>query len=86
MALHTPHKSFLLPGIQNLPLLKPINKQVSSAYGSIYEEFVFGLKGVSKRSAFVIDKDGVIRYAEVLDNAGEIPNFAAVKETLNSLN
>ena len=69
----------------NFPLLSDFNKEVSTAYGTIYTEFVFGLKGVSKRSAFVIDKEGVIRYAEVLDNAGEIPNFTAVKETLSSL-
>ena len=69
----------------NFPLLSDFNKEVSTAYGTIYPEFVFGLKGVSKRSAFVIDKEGAIRYAEVLDNAGEIPNFTAVKETLSSL-
>lgn len=70
----------------NFPLLSDFNKEVSAAYGSMYDEFVFGLKGVSKRSAFVIDKEGTIRYAEVLDNAGELPNFVAVKETLGSLN
>lgn len=70
----------------NFPLLSDFNKDVSRAYDSIYEDFVFGMKGVSKRSAFVIDKEGVIQYAEVLDNAGEMPNFTAVKETLNHLN
>jgi peroxiredoxin len=44
------------------------------------------MSGVSKRSAFVIDKEGVVRYAEVLDNAGDLPNFDAIKETLSSLN
>jgi peroxiredoxin len=44
------------------------------------------MKGVSKRSAFVIDKTGIVRYAEVLENAGEMPNFEAVKNTLESLN
>ncbi len=70
----------------NFPLLSDFNKEVSTAYDSLYENFVFGLKGVSKRSAFVIDKAGKIQYAEVLENAGEIPNFVAVKETLTSLN
>lgn len=70
----------------NFPLLSDFNKDTSRAYGSLYQDFVMGMKGVSKRSAFVIDKDGVIRYAEVLDNAGEMPNFEAVKETLNNLN
>lgn len=69
----------------NFPLLSDFNKDVSRAYGCLYEEFVLGLKGVSKRSAFVVDGEGVIRYAEVLDNAGEQPNFEKIKETLNSL-
>ena len=70
----------------NFPLLSDFNKEISEAYGTLYENFVLGMKGVSKRSAFVIDKEGVIRYAEVLDNAGELPNFEAVKETLSTLN
>lgn len=70
----------------NFPLLSDFNKDVSKSYGALYEEFVLGLKGVSKRSAFVIDQNGTIRYAEVLENAGDLPNFAAVKETLNALN
>lgn len=70
----------------NFTLLSDFNKEVSRAYDTIYEEFVFGLKGVSKRSAFVIDKEGVVKYAEVLDSAGDLPNFEAVKETLSSLN
>ena len=70
----------------NFPLLSDFNKETAVAYGALYEEFVLGMKGVAKRSAFVIDKEGVVRYVEVLDNAGELPNFEAVKETLASLN
>ena len=70
----------------NFPLLSDFNKDVSRNYGALYEEFVFGLKGVSKRAAFVVDGTGTVRYAEVLDNAGNLPNFAAIKETLASLN
>ncbi len=69
----------------NFPLLSDFNKEVSTSYGSIYEDFVLGMRGVSKRSAFVIDKEGIVRYAEVLENAGELPNFDAVKEQLSSL-
>ncbi|MFN8264695.1 MAG: redoxin domain-containing protein [Chitinophagaceae bacterium] len=69
----------------NFPLLSDFNKEVSTAYGSIYEDWILDMKGVSKRSAFVIDKDGVVRYAEVLESAGDLPNFEAVHETLNSL-
>lgn len=69
----------------SFPLLSDFNKELCGKYGCKYEEFAMGLKGVAKRSAFVIDKEGIIRYAEVLDNAGDIPNFAAVKETLESI-
>lgn len=69
----------------NFPLLSDFNKEVSTAYGSIYNDWILDMKGVSKRSAFVIDKDGVVRYAEVLESAGDLPNFEAVHETLNSL-
>lgn len=70
----------------NFPLLSDFNKEASTAYGSLYENFILGLKGVSKRSAFVIDKEGTVQYAEVLENAGEVPDFEAVKSALNSLN
>jgi peroxiredoxin len=69
----------------NFTLLSDFNKVVSAAYGSLYETFGFGMKRVSKRSAFVVDKEGKIAYAEVLDNAGEIPNFNAVQEVLDRL-
>jgi len=69
----------------NFPLLSDFNKEVSRAYGSLYEDFVLDMKGVSKRSAFVVDSKGLIRYAEVLENAGDLPNFAGLKEALASL-
>ncbi|QIP13973.1 redoxin domain-containing protein [Spirosoma aureum] len=67
-------------------LLSDFNKEVSKAYNTYYETFVMNLKGVSKRSAFVVDKDGVIQYAEVLESAGDVPDFLAVRQTLSSLN
>ena len=69
----------------NFSLLSDFNKNVSSLYGSLYEMFGYNMKGVSKRSAFVIDKDGIVRYAEVLENAGEQPNFTNITLTLESL-
>ena len=70
----------------NFPLLSDFNKDVSKAYGSLYETFGYGMKGVSKRSAFVIDKEGIVRYAEVLENAGEVPDFTAINQALAALN
>ncbi|MGI4019975.1 MAG: redoxin domain-containing protein [Janthinobacterium lividum] len=60
------------------PLLSDFNKEVSNAYDAIYQEFKFGLKGVSKRAAFVIDENQQIIYAEVLESAGDLPDFAAI--------
>jgi glutaredoxin-dependent peroxiredoxin len=69
----------------NFTLLSDFNKEASRAYGSIYEEFGFNMKGVSKRSAFVIDGEGIIRYAEVLENAGEQPDFNQIRAVLEGL-
>jgi peroxiredoxin len=69
----------------NFPLLSDFNKEASTAYGCLYETFSVDLRGVSKRSAFVIDKDGIVRYAEVLEKASDLPDFAAIQKTLADL-
>lgn len=69
----------------NFPLLSDFNKSVSKKYDALYKEFALGMKGVSKRAAFVIDAQGIVRYAEVLENAGELPNFEAIKQILKEL-
>lgn len=68
----------------NFPLLSDFNKEVSSAYGALYENFVLDMKGVSKRAAFVIDEKGIIKYAEVLEDAGKQPNFEAIKQSIEA--
>ena len=70
----------------NFTLLSDFNKDVSKLYDTIYEMFGYNMKGVSKRSAFVIDKAGFVCYAEVLENAGLVPDFAAINKTLEQLN
>ena len=70
----------------NFPLLSDFNKTTSAAYGSLYDNFVFDMHGVSKRSAFVLDKEGVVRYAEVLEAATDLPDFTAIQKTLSELN
>lgn len=60
------------------PLLSDFNKTVSPAYGAWYDEFVLGLKGVSKRAAFVIDEQQTVIYAQVLDVATDLPDFEAI--------
>ena len=69
----------------NFPLLSDFNKEASRSYGALHEDFGLEMKGVSKRSVFVIDKEGVIRHAEIQDNPGEMPNFDKVKGALAQL-
>ncbi len=70
----------------NFALLSDFNKAASRAYDTIYEHWFNDMDGVSKRSAFVIDKEGIVRYAEVLENASDIPNFDAVQLCLKEIN
>ena len=68
----------------NFPLLSDFNKDVIQAYGAFNPDMI-GLKGIAKRATFVIDKDGVVRHAEVLDDARNEPNYDKVFETLSKL-
>ena len=68
-----------------IQLLSDFNKEVSDAYGSQYEDLL-GFRGVAKRSAFVVDKEGVVRFASVSEDAKVVPDFAAIKGCLESLN
>jgi len=70
----------------NFSLLSDFNKEVSAAYDCLYDTFSYEMKGVSKRAAFIIDKIGIVRYAEVLEKATDLPNFEAIQKTLQSLN
>ena len=70
----------------NFPLLSDFNKNVSTAYETIYESFTpMNMNGVGKRSAFIIDKSGTVQYEEVLESAGDLPNFTAINNKLSSL-
>ncbi len=69
----------------NFTLLSDFNKDVSRSYDTIYEMFGYNMKGVSKRSAFVIDQEGIVQYAEVLENAGDLPNFSKIQDALTAL-
>ncbi len=69
----------------NFPMLSDFNKETARSYDCLHEEFSYNMRGVAKRSAFVIDKAGLIRYREVLDIPSEMPNFVAVKAILEGL-
>jgi peroxiredoxin len=65
-------------------LLSDFNKEAASAYGVLYEDY-FGMKGVPKRSAFVIDTEGVVRYAWVDESSDVIPPFDEIIESVRGL-
>ena len=66
------------------PLLSDFNKQVIRDYG-VFNEDMIGLKGIAKRAVFVLDKDGLVRHREVLDDARNEPNYDKVFGVLASL-
>jgi glutaredoxin-dependent peroxiredoxin len=66
------------------PLLSDYNKDVIRQYGVVNPDMI-GLKDIAKRSVFVIDRDGVVRYREVLDDARNEPDYGKVKQALASL-
>ena len=72
-----------------VPLLSDYEHQVAEAYGVTYDSFLpqmsLGMGGVPKRSAFIIDKTGVIQYAESNDDARQLPNFDKIKAKLAEL-
>ena len=71
----------------NFSLLSDFNKAASKAFDVLYETFpAFEMQGVAKRSAFVIDKEGVVQYAEICPTPGDLPNFEAIQTVLNTLN
>lgn len=69
----------------SFPLLSDFNKQVSALYGCLYDIWILEMHGVSKRSAFIIDKSGIVKYAEVLENAGDEPNYDQIQKILGCL-
>lgn len=72
-----------------ITLLSDYDHAVTEAYGVAYKQFLpeanLIMGGVSKRSAFVIDKAGIVQYAEVQEHPKDMPDFEAIKSTLRSL-
>jgi len=65
----------------NFTLLSDFNKEASEKYGALYSDY-FGMKGVSKRSAFVVSSEGNLKYLEILEDAGDLPDFKAIQNVL----
>ena len=72
-----------------VPLLSDYEHKVAKAYDVMYDSFLpqlnLGMAGVAKRSAFIIDKNGVIQYAESNNDAKQLPNFDKIKAKLAEL-
>ena len=73
----------------SVPLVSDYEHKVAKAYDVMYDSFLpqlnLGMAGVAKRSAFIIDKTGVIEYAESNDDAKQLPNFDKIKAKLAEL-
>ena len=67
----------------NFPLLSDFNKEVTAKYDVLNPDMI-GLKGIAKRAVFVIDRNGVVRHREVLDDARNEPDYGKVKQALAS--
>ena len=72
-----------------MPLLSDYEHKIAKTYDVMYDSFLpqmnLGMGGVPKRSAFVVDRQGVIQYAEVREDARELPNFDKIKAKLAEL-
>lgn len=69
----------------NFPLLSDFNKKVIKDYDVVLDVFVpgkFDYFNTAKRAVFIVDKEGNIKYFEVLANPGNQPDFAAIKNAL----
>ncbi|MEM1534654.1 MAG: peroxiredoxin [Nitrososphaerota archaeon] len=76
-------KAFAEHNRLGFPLLSDYSREVSKAYGGLHEDFL-GMKGysVAKRSVFVVDREGVVRYAWISDDPGKEPNYKEIEEAL----
>ncbi len=72
-----------------VPLLSDYEHAVTTEYGVAYDSFLpqleLGMGGVPKRSAFLVDKAGIVQYAEVNDDPKQLPDFAAIQAKLATL-
>ncbi len=67
----------------NFTLLSDFNKTVSKDY-EVLEDDYFGMQGVSRRAAFIIGRDGIIQYTEILENSDDLPDFRVIQKMLTS--
>lgn len=66
------------------PLLSDYNKDVIRAYGVVNPDMI-GLKDIARRAVFVIDKSGVVRHREVVEDARNEPDYTRLNEAVASI-
>jgi len=76
-SLHS-HKAFAENLELEFPLLADFDKQVCQSYGVLREG------GFAERALFVVDKQGIIRYAHI-NPIGEVPDNKPVLDVLRKL-
>lgn len=74
-------KAFHLDQRLTFPLLCDFNKRVIRDYG-VFNEDMIGLKGIAKRAVFVLDREGVVRFRQVLEDARLEPDYERVFEAV----
>jgi peroxiredoxin len=79
-------KAFAEKNMLTFPLLCDYNREVAKLYGVELPDFA-GLKGytAAKRSIFIIDKQGAVRYVWISDNPGIEPNYQEIEKTLQQM-
>ena len=75
-------KEFKKANNLNFTLLSDFNREVSEMFDVLYEDF-YGLNGVSKRAAFVINDNLEVEYAEILEDASKLPDFKAIQKAVS---
>lgn len=70
----------------NFDLLSDFNKEVSKKYEVLHNDFA-KIKGLqaSKRSIFILDAKGIVRYMWVSEDPGKEPDYKKVEEELSKI-
>jgi peroxiredoxin len=87
ISIDTPHSLNVFKEQQGFTfdLLSDFDKKTIRDYDMYIDDFGLNMHGVSKRGAFVIDKDGIVQYAEVCKELTDQPDYSKIKETLERL-
>lgn len=82
---HFVHDAFKKANSLSFDLLSDYDHETSRRYGVYYDDFL-GMKGVSKRSVFIVDSHGTLRYRWVTDDASKLPDVEEIKKELSLVN